>query len=261
MGCHHLTPSALTASDNFNRFIQGDEQGLTGIYRHLSNPIRRYGLRMVHDEFVVNTIVQEAFLKLWAFRERMTDMDHIARFLKLTMRWECMAYYRHPMETLYRNALRLSWMETWDVASPPPEHDIVQTENRLHLVRSMIPRLPGNRQRTIVSLYAKDGLTIKQIARRLQTTTQAITLELYQGLDLLRALLLGPEKKGAAPPSPPGAAITLIAGLSKEQSHIVTMRRNMKYTFGQIAGLLKLPQPYVQKQYVEAWKKCSGARV
>jgi hypothetical protein len=32
----------------------------------------------------------------------------------------------------------------------------------------------------------------------------------------------------------------------------------MKYSFSQIADLLKLPQPYVQKQYVEA---CSMVNV
>ncbi|PZR07476.1 MAG: RNA polymerase, partial [Flavobacterium psychrophilum] len=35
-------------------------------------------------KFVANTITQEAFLKLWAFRERMTSMDHVIRFLQLT---------------------------------------------------------------------------------------------------------------------------------------------------------------------------------
>src|SRR5687767_7413233 len=93
---YYITSSSRENNFHFLQFLQGSEPSFTHIYSRFSKTLRRYGLRIVQDEFVVNTIVQEAFLKLWAFRERMTSMDHIVRFLKLTMRWECMAYYRHP---------------------------------------------------------------------------------------------------------------------------------------------------------------------
>lgn len=256
MGYHHIISSSEENREHFSNFLNGYEPSLTYIYHHFSSSLHRYGLRIVKDEFVINTIVQEAFLKLWALRERMTSMDHIVRFLKLTMRWECMAYYRHPMETLYRNALRLNWMETWDVTSPMPEETIAQTENRLHLVRSMIPRLPGNRQRTIVSFYVKEGMSVAQISSRLRSTTQSVSQELHEGLAHLRAMLAIPQRKEAVPVPVTTSNIKAIANLNKEQSHIITLRRDMKYTFSQIADLLKLPQSYVQKQYVEAWKKC-----
>jgi RNA polymerase sigma factor (sigma-70 family) len=252
MGCHRIIPPTSATNEDFTRFMQGDERGLTSIYQQLSSSMCRYGLRIVQDEFVVNTIVQEAFLKLWAFRERMISMDHITRFLKLSIRWECMAYYRHPMEVLYRKALRLNWMETWDLAAPMPEEDNPGAENRLHLVRSMIARLPSQRQRTIVGLYAKEGMTAGQIAKRLHGTTQSISQELHEGLANLRAMLTSNKKKVALATHTAQSVKPNLKGLNTEQSHIVTMRREMKYSFSQIADLLKLPQPYVQKQYVEA---------
>jgi hypothetical protein len=40
--------------------------------------------------------------------------------------------------------------------------------------------------------------------------------------------------------------------LTREQRDIYSMRYSMRYSFLQIAELLKLPQPYVQQQYVVA---------
>jgi RNA polymerase sigma factor (sigma-70 family) len=247
-------------SFHFQEFVQGSESSFAYIYGHLGGMIRRYGLRMVQDEFVVNTILQEAFLKTWAFRERMTSMTHITRFLKLTMRWECMGYYRRPIETLYRKAIRLNWIESWEIAAPESEEDIVHTENHLHILRSMIPHLPDHRQRTIVSLYAKDGMPVSQIAQQLHISPQVTGKELSQGLDRLRSMLVQPKSEVPRALLLPTIITRPIKGLNSEQTHIITMRRDMRYTFGQIADLLKLPQPYVQRQYVEAWKKCGQGK-
>jgi RNA polymerase sigma factor (sigma-70 family) len=247
---------------HFDQFVRGNESSFAYIYNRFFRRFRGYGLRIVEDEFVVNTILQEAFLKAWAFRERMTSLDHLTRFLKLNIRWECLAYYRIPIETLYRKAIRLNWTESWQLASPDPEDNLAQAENQLHLLRSMVSRLPDYRQRTVVSLYVKDGMTIGQIGQRLHISPQMVGKGLTQGLDHLRLMLIQPKKQAhlaeLLPTLPPMRKP--LDGLSKEQTHIITMRRDMKYSFSQIADLLKLPQPYVQKQYVEAWKKCCEAK-
>ncbi len=70
----------------FLRFKGGDEKGLAYIYAQLNKPLFKHGLRIVDNEFAVDTIVQEAFLKAWAYRERMTSLFHTYRFY---------AYERH----------------------------------------------------------------------------------------------------------------------------------------------------------------------
>lgn len=257
MGYYYIVSSRDENHRHFKQFVTGIEVSLAYIYTHLYKTIRRYGLRIVKDDFVVDTIIQEAFLKVWAFRERMTSIDHVIRFLKLTVRWECMAYYRSPIETLHRKALRIDWTEGYDMADPVALDD-PESENRLHLLRSLIPKLPGERQRTIMTLYAKDGMTASQIAKRLHTSPQAIGEELRRIMIHLRAIVKPNEGLKSASSPILKTELRHIDGLTGEAAHIVKLRRDMKYSFGQIADLLKLPQPYVQKQYVEAWKKMTA---
>ena len=68
---------------DFELFASGYELGLTSLYNQLSRSIYRYGMMLVKDEFIVNSIIQEAFLKAWTFRERLTSLDHTRRFLSL----------------------------------------------------------------------------------------------------------------------------------------------------------------------------------
>lgn len=242
---------------HFNEFQQGHEQSLTNLYGSLYRRIKGYGMRIVCDEFVVNTITQEAFLKLWAFRERMTSMDHVVRFLKLTMRWECMAYYRNHMETLYRKAVRMDWVE-WievDLSEPDDDEDITVSENRLRLLSAMIPQLPSQRQRMVMSLFAKEGMTVSQIGARLHCSTKAISDELQHCKTLLRALAQPVKRSFKASRSSKTAMLRPIPGLSDEALQIISLRRDMKYSFAQISGLLKLPLEHVQNQYIEGCRK------
>jgi len=259
MGYPHISSATEENIFHFQQFVKGEEISLAFIYTKLYSRIRRSGLRIVQDEFVVNTIVQDAFLKVWGFRERMTSIDHIERFLKLTVRWECIHYYRKPMETLYRKALRINWTETWEIPEPPPTDDLDAPENLLHLVRSMIPKLPGERQRVVMTFFVKDGLSIQEIAKRLHSCPRTIAAELRQSMAYIRAMLQPGKKAQTGLSTEAKAEIRPIPGLSNEAAHIVTLRRNMKYSFSQIADLLKLPQSYVQKQYVTAWKKVTNS--
>jgi RNA polymerase sigma factor (sigma-70 family) len=261
MGFYRIVSAKAESEFHFEQFVKGEEASLAYIYMKLYKKIRRYGLRIVQDDFVVNTIIQDAFLKVWGFRERMTSMNHVERFLKLTVRWECMHYYRNRLETLYRKALRINWLETWEIPEQMVTDDIDTTENRLHRVRALIPKLPGERQRVIMTFYAKDGMSIQQIARRLHGSPQAIATELRQALAGLCALVEPGRKTASSARQVVKTEIRPIPGMSNEAAHIVTLRRDMKYSFGQIADLLKLPQPYVQKQYVEACKILSSKKV
>ena len=63
--------SPAVTTEQFIRFTEGDEKGLVWLYQQYYDKLLRYGLRIVTDEFAVNTIVQEAFLKAWTFRDRL----------------------------------------------------------------------------------------------------------------------------------------------------------------------------------------------
>jgi RNA polymerase sigma factor (sigma-70 family) len=238
----------------FKLFILGYERGLTSLYNQLSRSIYRYGMMLVKDEFIVNSIVQEAFLKAWTFRERLTSLDHTRRFLKLTVRWECMHYYRNSKSKFYRSLIRLDWLENihlLETLSEPEETNSLSIYTN-ELLR-IIPSLPNRRQRCILELHLIEGLSPKEISLRLQLPVRAINDEIQNACIYLRSLLTQstptPDRTGGRKDTPLNSE-----QLTREQRDIYSMRYSMRYSFLQIAELLKLPQPYVQQQYVVAHK-------
>lgn len=237
---------------DFELFASGYELGLTSLYNLLSRSIYKYGLTLVKDEFIVNSIVQEAFLKAWTFRERLTSLDHTKRFLKLTVRWECMHYYRNSKSRFYRSLIRLDWLENIHLLETlsEPEESSNQSTYINDLLR-VIPSLPNKKQRNILKLHLIEGLSPKEIGLRLQLPVRAINDEIQNACNYLRSLLTqstpGPDRTVGRKDIPLNSE-----QLTREQRDIYSMRYSMRYSFLQIAELLKLPQPYVQQQYVVA---------
>lgn len=236
----------------FKLFTLGYERGLTSLYNQLSRSIFRYGFTLVKDEFIVNSIVQEAFLKAWTFRERLTSLDHTKRFLKLTVRWECMHYYRNSKSRFYRSLIRLDWLDNIHLLETlsEPEESSNQSIYISELLR-VIPSLPNRQQRSILELHLVEGLSPKEISLRLQLSVRAINDEIQNACNYLRSLL---TQSMPMPDRTVGRNDTRLNSghLTREQRDIYSMRYSMRYSFLQIAELLKLSQPYVQQQYVVA---------
>src|SRR5215213_610902 len=91
---HHVY--SLQTEQYFQQFTKGEEIAFAQLYKQFYKPLLRHGLKIVPDEFIVNSSIQEAFLKAWSFRERMTSVLHTYRFLRLNVTWKCFDYYRHP---------------------------------------------------------------------------------------------------------------------------------------------------------------------
>jgi RNA polymerase sigma factor (sigma-70 family) len=236
----------------FKLFILGYERGLTSLYNLLSRSIYRYGMMLVKDEFIVNSIVQEAFLKAWTFRERLTSLDHTRRFLKLTVRWECMQYYRNSKSKFYRSLIRLDWLENihlLDTLSEPEESN--SRSIYINELLRVIPCLPSRKQRTLLEQHLIEGLSPKEISLRLQLPVRAINDEIQNACNYLRSLLTQSAPVSDRPSGRKNIPLNS-EHLTREQRDIYSMRYSMRYSFLQIAELLKLPQPYVQQQYVVA---------
>src|SRR5690606_28704709 len=69
MGNQSITGETLENFIWLQRYIKGDEVALNYVYRHVYKPLFIYGKKIINDDFVVNTIVQESILNGWKFRE------------------------------------------------------------------------------------------------------------------------------------------------------------------------------------------------
>jgi RNA polymerase sigma factor (sigma-70 family) len=240
-------------TESFLRFKQGDEVALSRLYHKFYRLLRRHGFRIVHDEFVVNSSIQEAFLKAWNFRERLNDALHTYRFLRLNVTWKCYNYYRQP-DRLHRRIIYTDnidcyakgcYMPDLKANDQPPFTD----EEMLQAIYNVMPYLPPNRQ-TMLTLFFKYGFTYKQIAKRFSTSIQVVSTELQKGLEHLKKVIHAKKKLDVPNASKNDLPYKEI--LDGELLQVFRLRYEMKLGFDIIAAKMNLPQAYVQQQYVAA---------
>lgn len=240
---------------HFRLFLRGDETGLTYIYNNLYKPIFYYARRIIDDSFVINSILQEAFLRAWEFRTRMTCMLHLFRFIRLCVRWGCYEYLRKKVSKFHRSFMHLEYLENSHYASFSPEEEVESSQlsgkdiERLERIEKAIPYLPANRQ-TIIRLYMLYGLNYKEIAKRFAAPYQHITTEIQESIESLKSMLLAPPQKKAIIRKSYQDNYT--TNLTPEQAQIYKLRHLNKYGFDRISQETKQPLAEVVNQYVLA---------
>lgn len=244
----------LNDHDCFLNFKKGDENALAHFCRHLHRPLLLHGLKIVRDHFEVNSIIQEAFLKAWNFRERLTSVPHTYRFLRLNVTWKCYNYYRQPDKRNHR-IIYTDNIETYagatciseqEVNGQPPYAD----EEMLQAIYNIIPYLPANRQ-VILTLFFKYGFSYKQIAKRFATSNQAVSIELQKCLEHVKKVI-HTKKKLDTPVSSVKSRLPYNEILDGELLQLFRLRYEMKLGFDSIATKMNLSQAYVQQQYAAA---------
>lgn len=246
--------------EHFMRFIQGDESGLARLYDVLYKPLLKHGSKIVSDEFVVNSAIQEAFLKAWNFRHRLTSVLHTYRFLRLNVTWRCYDYYnnhdRH-LHIVYSNNID-SYPDVFYQAEDA-EQILALTEERLQSIYNVLPYLPPNRK-TIFTLYFKYGLSHKQLARRFGSSSQAINHELLQGIEQLKKIIHTKKKLEQRSTILNNTTTCYPECLQGELLQLFKLRYENKWSFETIAGQMNLSVPYVQQQYIAAHRLLNQMR-
>lgn len=249
----------------FFLFIEGDETALTYLYEQSYRSLLRYGLRIVPDEFVVNTAIQEAFLKVWKFRERMTSMMHAYRFLRLNVTWKCYTHYRKTKSNLYRYISYSDNLDGFGHSYYLPEPDNLYNEysvnhERLETVYNAIPYLPAD-HRTVLTLYFKYGLSYKQIARRFLTNSQVVNGKLIKGIEYLKKVIHSKKKLDKTCIIGNANTNTYPESLQGEMLQVFRLRYERKLGFDSIATQLNLPLTHVQQQYIAAHRMIKGMKL
>lgn len=191
----------------FLRFSNGDQSGLTYFYHKFHRPLLRHGQTITFDQFVIQSSIQEAFLKAWNLRQRLTSIGHTYRFIRLNVTWKCYEYYRKPANQFHKKIVLTDFIEGTTHFSHWQEWDEQESmvwrinEERLQTIYKAIPYLPADRQ-TMLTLYYKYGFSYKQIAKRFGAANQTVYLELQKGIEFLKKVIQQDQpRKIPAPPS------------------------------------------------------------
>ena len=133
-------------------------------YRRLREPLRRLAYVLVNDSSVAEEIVQDAFVRFFRHRHRVTSPE---AFLRATVINGCRNHHRWV-------AVRRRFLAMGADSAPEPDHLV-----------DAIARLPY-RQRAVVVLRYYEALPEREIAEALQMPLGTVKSTLHRALAQLR---------------------------------------------------------------------------
>lgn len=147
----------------------------------------RLALRMVEDTMEAEDVVQEALVKIWKNKEKLSEIDN-------KQAW-CMAVTRNlaidkirarkkkivPIDTVYHIK---------DQSSDP--YAQLKTKDTLSRIRELMNKLPEN-LRTVLQLREIEGYTYKEISEIAGYSIDQVKVYLYRARHSMRAQLLNSD--------------------------------------------------------------------
>ncbi|WP_330745920.1 sigma-70 family RNA polymerase sigma factor [Chryseobacterium sp. CP-77] len=238
---------------------KGNPTSLEHIHSRYKRLLLWLGRQMLEDEFVVETLVQDTFLKLWLHRDSIETPNHILGFLRFVLKRDCISYFNAPKNKFARLTTSLERFENYQdyLAGYDPlqdqEHLLRQQSDQKDFDEvNRVLNVISSKRRHLIELCLEYGFQYKAIAEVMGSSVTAISNEVIRAIDDLRKIIKGssfelPNKKASDNKD-------LSDKLSDRQLEILKRRFEQKSSFKIIAQELKLSEKQVHREFLYAYQ-------
>ena len=163
------------------KFKAGDAAAFDAIYDMYSQKLYNFALGLLKDQDNAGEVVQEVFVTLWEKRSQVDVTFNFENYIFTIAHNSIRKYFRKKsMENRVKNFLLINSPDVVENA----DTSIVYNE-LFELANKSIERLPPKRK-TIYKLSRIEGMTIKEIATRLDISTRTAENQLAKALKYLK---------------------------------------------------------------------------
>jgi len=244
----------------FELLKNSDPAALQNIHAKYRRLIFWVGRQILDDDFVVENIMQDTFLKLWDYRDKIERPMHILFFLKFVMKRSCYSHYSKPRNKFFRTTVRSfesyenyqNYMAGYDPADAVQDLLDQQTQQRyFDLVNRVLPMI-SPKKRQLINLCLKYDFRYKDIAEAMGKGTTEIANEVRRAIEDIKAIvdhnnvLEGNRKETAS--------AKLQDQISERQTAVLKLRFEKKFSFAAIANELNLTQKEVHDEFMAGYK-------
>ena len=244
---------------------EGKEKGLDYFYKKYFDTFCYRAERATDDRCTAESIVQEAFFRLWLFREQINDAESIFNFLKKQIRAAIGLYFTKSRNRFQRSLLRLDGIEDYQEfmlgyeIEEEKEIDTIYIERleeekqaQLDKLNNLIPHL-SEQQQQFIRLCLKYSFNYERIAYYLGGISDyEVSIQVEKTIDTLKAIFNSQDKLNLL--NKP-TKLTIEGEFSDEQAEVLRMRYDLQMSFDEISEALKLNSSIVKKIFIEARAK------
>lgn len=252
-------PRKLSNLQLYELLKKGNPTALEHIHLRYKRLLFWVGWQVLKDDFVVDTIVQDTFLKLWLYRDTIETPNHITGFLRFVMKRDCISYVTAPKNKFNRLVASLESFENYQDYlvgyDPLKDKEFLRSQEsdqkKFDEITKVLPVLNPKRKH-LIELCLEYGFQYKPIAEAMGSSVTGISTEVSKAIDELRKILNvtsfeQPEEKAAFKEEQSEL-------LSSQQLEIIKRRFEQKSSFAVIAQELKLPEKEVHREFLYAYQ-------
>lgn len=231
--------------------------------KHIDDRYRRLlfwiARQKLEDDFVVETLVQDVYLKLWLKRESIESPFHMVCFLRFVLKRECLTYCTAPKNKFARLQYSLEGFENYQdyLAGYDPAHDKENLQNqeteqeRFDEVKKVLLLLTPKRRR-LIELCLEYGFQYKAIATAMGSSVTSISNEVSKAINDLKKIIRGSSCNLVQEKNHNTAKHS--EKLTEQQTEIIKRRFEHNTSFAKIAQELKLPEKEIHREFLYAYQ-------
>ncbi|MCW2462235.1 RNA polymerase sigma factor [Elizabethkingia anophelis] len=251
-------PRKLTDHQLYELLKKGNPISLEHIHLRYKRLLFWLARQMIEDDFVVETLVQDTFLKLWLHRDSIESPNHILGFLRFVLKRDCISYFNSPKSKFTRLINSLERYENYQdylVGYDPEqdkEHLLSQESDQKNFdeVQKSLNVISPKRKH-LIKLCLQYGFQYKPIAEAMGSSVTAISNEISRAIDDLRKIINGSSFE--KPKEKASDHEKKVEKLSNQQLEILKRRMEEKSSFKFIAQELKLSEKQVHLEFLQAY--------
>ena len=249
----------LPIHTHYDSFKKGCPQSFEVIHQYYHLRIYWIGRSIINDPFVVETLVQDTFLKLWIHRDKIETPEHIFFFLRMVIKRECYSYYTQPRNQFFRKVNSLEEYQNYSdyLAGYDPvkeSEQLVDQDVQQHFfdqIKKVLPLL-GSRKQHLIELCLEHGFSYKPIAARMGISIMEARITMQKTIAEIKTILnqgyiLKTDETEEVQSQP-------LVEITEQQARVLELRCEQQYSFAAIAAELNLSQKEVHRAFTTAYK-------
>lgn len=174
-----------TDHDLWDAYLQGDDKSLGILSERYGSTMKRYGLKFLVDESVVDDCIQDIFLELWQNRHKISQASSVKFYLLKSVRNRIIEYLRYQKRFISEDSLH------WDTALPEnfnAEAMLIEQETLKNLIARVSEQMAGLPKREREALYLRyyENLSVDEISKIMKVNKQSVSNFLQKAMAKIR---------------------------------------------------------------------------